>query len=67
MLVDDLTGAFRLGKVLTTPDQPDNGVINGIGQFQMGQSSSTGLGTLVLTSSPSYTNTTVLALGTLRL
>ncbi len=32
VLVDDTTGLFRLGKVLTTPDQPDNGVINGIKQ-----------------------------------
>lgn len=32
VLVDDETGLFRLGKVLTTPDQPDNGVINGIKQ-----------------------------------
>jgi N-methylhydantoinase A len=32
VLVDDASGLFRLGKVLTTPDQPDNGVINGIKQ-----------------------------------
>jgi len=32
VLVDDSSGLFRLGKVLTTPDQPDNGVINGIKQ-----------------------------------
>lgn len=44
-----------------------NGIISGIGQFQNGQNSSTGLGTLVLGGSEAYTNTTVLALGTLRL
>lgn len=32
VLVDDATGLFRLGKVLTTPAQPDDGVINGIKQ-----------------------------------
>lgn len=32
VLVDDASGLFRLGKVLTTSDQPDNGVINGIKQ-----------------------------------
>lgn len=32
VLVDDETGAFRLGKVLTTPAQPDDGVITGIGE-----------------------------------
>lgn len=30
VLVDDQTGVFRLGKVLTTPDQPDDGVISGV-------------------------------------
>lgn len=30
VLVDDETGLFRLGKVLTTPAQPDDGVMNGI-------------------------------------
>ena len=32
VLVDDDTGSFRLGKVLTTPSQPDDGVITGIGE-----------------------------------
>jgi len=32
VLVDDETGALRLGKVLTTPGQPDDGVITGIGE-----------------------------------
>ncbi|WFU92183.1 hydantoinase/oxoprolinase family protein (plasmid) [Rhizobium sp. CC1099] len=32
VLVDDQSGLFRLGKVLTTPSQPDDGVINGIRQ-----------------------------------
>lgn len=30
VLVDDRDGAFRLGKVLTTPAQPDDGVISGV-------------------------------------
>jgi len=30
VLVDDATGLFRLGKVLTTPAQPDDGVMHGI-------------------------------------
>ena len=32
VLVDDRDGAFRLGKVLTTPAQPDDGVISGLGE-----------------------------------
>lgn len=32
VLVDDVNGGFRLGKVLTTPAQPDDGVIAGIEQ-----------------------------------
>jgi N-methylhydantoinase A len=36
VLVDDASGLFRLGKVLTTPAQPDDGVINGIKQVITG-------------------------------
>lgn len=32
VLVDDRTGAFRLGKVLTTPNRPDDGVIQGVAE-----------------------------------
>ncbi len=44
-----------------------NGIISGSGPFQNGQNASTGLGILVLGGSEAYTNTTVLAAGTLRL
>lgn len=32
VLVDDQTGSLKLGKVLTTPEQPDDAVINGVRQ-----------------------------------
>lgn len=32
ILVDDVTGLFKLDKVLTTPEQPDDGVLAGIKQ-----------------------------------
>ena len=32
MLVDGASGLFHLGKVLTTPEQPDDAVIEGVGQ-----------------------------------
>lgn len=32
ILVDDRSGLFTLGKVLTTPDQPDDAVVEGVGQ-----------------------------------
>ncbi|MEO1687356.1 MAG: hydantoinase/oxoprolinase N-terminal domain-containing protein, partial [Pseudomonadota bacterium] len=32
VLVDDDTGAFRLGKVLTTPERPDDAVIAGVAE-----------------------------------
>lgn len=38
VLVDDQTGDFRLGKVLTTPTQPDNAVIVGVEQVTGDQS-----------------------------
>ncbi|HEY1790392.1 MAG TPA: autotransporter-associated beta strand repeat-containing protein [Verrucomicrobiae bacterium] len=44
-----------------------NGVISGSGPFQVGVNASTGLGVLVLGGSESYTNTTVIAAGTVRL
>ena len=44
-----------------------NSVISGSGPFQDGQNSSTGLGVLVLTGVYTYTNTTTIACGTLRL
>jgi autotransporter-associated beta strand protein len=44
-----------------------NGVISGSGPFQVGVNASTGLGILALGGSESYTNTTVLAAGTVRL
>ncbi len=44
-----------------------NGVISGSGTFQDGQNASTGLGVLVLTGVNTYTNTTTIACGTLRL
>jgi autotransporter-associated beta strand protein len=44
-----------------------NGIISGSGPFQVGVNASTGLGILVLGGSESYTNTTVLAAGTVRL
>ena len=40
VLVDDSSGLFRLGKVLTTPAQPDDGVINGIKQVINGDAAS---------------------------
>lgn len=40
ILVDDETGLFKLGKVLTTPDQPDDGVIEGVGQVTEAESRS---------------------------
>ena len=36
VLVDDQAGDFRLGKVLTTPAQPDDGVITGVGEVILG-------------------------------
>ncbi len=32
ILVDEATGLFQLGKVLTTPDRPDDAVIDGVNQ-----------------------------------
>ena len=37
VLVDDETGLFRLGKVLTTPAQPDDAVLDGIAQVLEGR------------------------------
>ena len=36
VLVDDRSGGFRLGKVLTTPAQPDDGVIAGVSEVIQG-------------------------------
>ena len=44
-----------------------NGVISGSGQFQAGVNATVGLGVLVLGGVETYTNTTVIAAGTLRL
>ena len=40
VLVDDRDGAFRLGKVLTTPAQPDDGVIAGVSEVINGEAGS---------------------------
>ncbi|MEM9440122.1 MAG: hydantoinase/oxoprolinase N-terminal domain-containing protein, partial [Pseudomonadota bacterium] len=36
VLVDDRTGNLKMGKVLTTPEQPDDAVIDGVGEVVAG-------------------------------